>query len=284
MSTVTDAPPARRPFAHTWRQPGGRALLAGSTLLLIIVALGTLAPVLSGYDPEAQDIASRMLAPSWEHLFGTDALGRDVFTRTLYAVRVDLPIAVAAALLPAIAGAIIGAVAALAGPRTGRGIMRVADITQAFPHYVLYVLVAFILSPGAGAFIVGVLLVSWVSYTRIVRSQVLTIRELDYYRAARTSRLSRTRVLFRHVLPNALPQALIYFASDVVIALVALSSLSFLGLGIPQPTPEWGSMIADGQSYLRTAWWLTVFPGLAIVITGLAFSLLNEGLDDRSRR
>ncbi len=284
MSTVTDAPPARRPFVHTWRQPGGRALLAGSTLLLIIVALGTLAPVLSGYDPEAQDIASRMLAPSWEHLFGTDALGRDVFTRTLYAVRVDLPIAVAAALLPAIAGAIIGAVAALAGPRTGRGIMRVADITQAFPHYVLYVLVAFILSPGAGAFIVGVLLVSWVSYTRIVRSQVLTIRELDYYRAARTSRLSRTRVLFRHVLPNALPQALIYFASDVVIALVALSSLSFLGLGIPQPTPEWGSMIADGQSYLRTAWWLTVFPGLAIVITGLAFSLLNEVLDDRSRR
>lgn len=266
------------------RGPGRGKLLAGVSILAVITLAGVLASVLSPHDPLAQDISSRLLAPSLQHPFGTDALGRDVFSRTLHAIRLDLPLALAGALLPGILGVVVGAVAGLAGPRTSRWIMRVADVTQAFPQYVLFILVAFVLSPGVTAFLVGVLLVSWVSYTRIVRSQVLTIRELDYYRAAVTSRSSRTRVLFRHVLPNAMPQAIVYFTSDVVIALLALSGLSYLGLGVPQPTPEWGSMIADGQAYLRNAWWLTTFPGLAIVVSGLAFSLLNEGLDDRNRR
>lgn len=266
------------------RGPGRGKLLAGISILAVITLAGVLASVLSPHDPLAQDISSRLLAPSLQHPFGTDALGRDVFSRTLHAIRLDLPLALAGALLPGILGVVVGAVAGLAGPRTSRWIMRVADVTQAFPQYVLFILVAFVLSPGVTAFLVGVLLVSWVSYTRIVRSQVLTIRELDYYRAAVTSRSSRARVLFRHVLPNAMPQAIVYFTSDVVIALLALSGLSYLGLGVPQPTPEWGSMIADGQAYLRNAWWLTTFPGLAIVVSGLAFSLLNEGLDDRNRR
>ena len=161
--------------------------------------------------------------------------------------------------------------------------MRLADIVQAFPSYVLFLVVAFVVGPGPTAFITAAIVLAWASYARLVRAQVLVIRELEYVLAARTSGLGRIRVLVRHVLPNALPQAVVYFASDFVLALLALAGLSFLGLGIGQPTPEWGSMIATGQQYLRSAWWLATIPGLAIVLVGGAFSLVSEGIDDRVR-
>lgn len=272
------------PGRRTRPTSGRPKIVAGAVVLLLVALAGVFANVISPYDPIVHDLENRLAPPSSEHPFGTDDLGRDVFSRTLHAIRIDLAIALVGALIPAVIGSLLGALAALAPRWLGGLIMRAADITQAFPGYVLFVLMAFIFGPGITAFIVGIALISWVSYARIVRTQVLGIRELDYFRAVKASPMSRSRVLFRHVLPNASPQAVVYFASDIVIALLSLSGLSYLGLGIPAPTPEWGSMLAAGQAYIRTAWWLTTFPGLAIVVTGLAFVLLSEGLDDRSRR
>lgn len=274
--------PFPAPATRRHRRPGTVALVTGGSIIAVIVLLGVLAPLLTR-DPLAQDVRARLLPPSGAHWFGTDDLGRDVFARTIHAIRVDLPLAFLGSFLPGIVGVVLGALAGYVGGWFDSVVMRLADIVQAFPSYVLFLVIAFVVGPGPTAFIVAAVVLAWTSYARLVRAQVLVIRELEYVMAARTSGLGHLRVLGRHVLPNAMPQAIVYFASDLVLALLALAGLSFLGLGISQPTPEWGSMIATGQQYLRSAWWLATIPGLAVVLVGGAFALISEGIDDRTR-
>jgi peptide/nickel transport system permease protein len=257
-----------------------RKVEVGISLVALVALAGALAPLLATHSPTAQDVTDRLASPSGQHWLGTDHLGRDVFARLLYAARVDVPLALAGALLPAVLGISVGALAGYVGRFVDTSVMRAADFVQAFPVYVFLIAVVFVVGPGAKAYLVAAGAIAWVTYARIVRAEVLRIRDLDFARAARIAGLGHRRVLLRHVLPNAVPQAVVYFASDVVLALVSLASLSFLGLGIQPPTAEWGSMIAEGQRFIRDQWWLSVTPGLLIVTVGLGFLLISEGIAD----
>lgn len=254
---------------------------------LVIVALyglvALLAPVVAPYDPLAIDTANRLASPDSAHLLGTDELGRDIFSRLLYASRVDLPIGFLGALLPAVVGTILGAIAGFFGRWVDTAIMRTADVVQAFPAYILVIVLVFALGQGAGSIILAFTVLAWVIYARIIRSEVLRVRDRDYVQAARVAGLRRLRILRVHVFPNVINQTLVYLPNDIVFATLALAAFSFLGLGIPPPTPEWGAMIAEGQPFLRTNWWFATVPGLVIVGLGLGLSLIGEGLEEGLR-
>jgi len=282
-ATVADALTSTVPGRARSRLTGSRKLLIGFGVLLAFVVAAYLVPAVSGIDPTAQHLDQRLVAPSGAHLFGTDDLGRDVFVRSMAAARVDLPLAVLGALIPAIIGCVLGLVAGYAGRLVDTVVMRLGDILQSLPSYIFLIIVAFIVGPGVAAFLIAAAVISWVIYARLIRSQVLVLRELDYVHAARLSGLGAPRVLLRHVLPNALPQVIVYLAADAVLSLTFLAGLSFLGLGIPEPTPEWGLMIRSGTLFLGTSWWLSTFPGLMIVLTGGALALVSDGLDERGR-
>jgi len=261
-----------------------RKAWVGLAIFILFVIIAVFAPLIVPYAPNAQDATQRLLPPSLSHLFGTDALGRDQFSRVIFATRTDLPLSLAAVFLPLIVGTAIGAFAGFYGGWADAVSMRTADLVQAFPVYVLLIALVFALGGGVRSILIAFTAVGWVVYARLVRAEILHIRSLEYVQAASVGGLGRRRILTRHVMPNALPQPLIYAASDVVLAVVTLSALSFFGLGIPKGTPEWGSMIADGQIYLSDQWWLSVTPGLAIVLFGLGMSLIGDGLSERLRR
>ncbi len=244
----------------------------GAFVVLLFVLVAILAPVLAPYDPLAQDPVNRLASPSSDHWLGTDALGRDALSRVIYATRVDLPIGLAAVLLPALLGTFLGVVAGYFGGWLDTVIMRLSDLFQAFPSYILVIALVVAFGQGATSIIVAFTVLGWVVYTRIIRTEVLRIRSLPYIEAAETAGLPARRIIWRHVLPNVIGQTIVYMPSDVVFATLGLAAFSFLGLGIPAPTAEWGSMIAAGQPYLRTDWWLSVAPGLVIVIYGFALA------------
>jgi peptide/nickel transport system permease protein len=274
--------PAVAPRRRT-REAGSRKIRFGLGITVSILVLSLAArPFLA--DPTEQHLKDRLLAPSADHWFGTDELGRDVFSRVVHAALVDLPIGLLCAALAALIGTLIGALAGSRGGWVDALIMRIADIVQAFPTYIFLVALVFALGAGTRSFIVAMVALGWVTYARLVRSEILRVRDLDFVSAAHLSGLSRTRVLFRHILPNSMGQVFVYLASDVVLVLLLLAGVSFFGLGVPPPTPEWGQMIAAGQKYLRDQWWIVTFPGLAIVVTGCAVAMVADGLEDRSRR
>ena len=276
-STLTTSAPGQR------RSPGVGKIVSGSTVLVLLLLAGFLVPHGLGVDPIAQHLDQRLLAPSGAHPFGTDDLGRDILARCAAASLVDIPLAVLGSLIPAAIGSVFGLAAGFGGKAADGVIMRTGDVLQSLPGYVFLIAVAFVVGPGVAAFLVAAALLSWVIYARLIRSQVLVLRELDWVHAARLSGLGPVRVLFRHVLPNALPQVVVYLAGDAVISLTYLAGLSFLGLGVAEPTPEWGLMVKNGTIYVGTAWWLSMFPGLMIVITGAALAFISDGIDERGR-
>jgi peptide/nickel transport system permease protein len=253
----------------------------GIVVLYLLVAL--LAPVMAPYDPLVIEPANRLASPDMAHLLGTDELGRDIFSRLLYAARVDIPIGFLGALLPAILGTMLGAIAGYFGRWVDTAIMRTADVVQAFPAYILVIVLVFALGQGAGSIILAFTVLAWVIYARIIRGEVLRVRDRDYVQAARVAGLRKMRILRVHVFPNVINQTLVYLPNDIVFATLALAAFSFLGLGIPPPTPEWGAMIAEGQPFLRTNWWFATVPGLVIVGLGLGLSLIGEGLEEGLR-
>jgi peptide/nickel transport system permease protein len=255
----------------------------GAAIVMVYVLIALFAPLLAPHDPLIIDPVNKLASPSADHLLGTDELGRDVFSRLLYAARVDIPIGFLGALLPAVLGTFLGAMAGFFGRWTDTIIMRTADVVQAFPAYILVIVLVFALGQGARSIIIAFTVLAWVVYARIIRSEVLRVKDLDYVHAARVAGLRRSRILRVHVFPNVINQTLVYLPSDVVFATLGLAAFSFLGLGIPPPTPEWGAMIADGQSFIRTNWWLATVPGLVIVGLGLGLSLVGEGLEEGLR-
>jgi peptide/nickel transport system permease protein len=279
LVTVTAERAAPRK-AHWFRQP---TLMSGLVLLAIIVGMVIAAPLLTSYNPNVQNLTASLQGPGAHHLLGTDQLGRDTWTRLLYGGRVDLQVAFIAVLFPFVLGTVLGSVAGYFGGWVDLVIMRVVDIVVAFPFYVLIIALVFVLGSGERSIYIAITAVGWVSYARIIRGEILVAKRQEYVAAAQSGGLSNLRIMGRHLLPNVITQAIIYAMSDIVQDILAIVTLSYLGLGIQPPTADWGSMIADGQNFLTTHWELTTIPGLAVVVTGLALSLVGDGLADLLR-
>jgi peptide/nickel transport system permease protein len=278
----TEAEPVVRRSRAAWLR--NRALLGGIGLLGLIVAMAVLAPFISGYSPDHQDLFHVLSGPSATHWLGTDELGRDVWARLLYAGRVDIAVGVAAVAAPFCIGSVLGLVAGYYGGLVEVVIMRVLDIVVAFPFYVLVIAIVFALGAGIVSIFIAITLVGWVSYTRIVRGEVLVAKRLGYVQAAKAAGLSTPRILLRHLLPNVVGQAVVYAMSDIVLTILAVVTLGYLGLGVQPPTPEWGAMMQSGSTFLSIHPLLATAPGLAVVLTGLALSLIGDGLSAELRR
>jgi peptide/nickel transport system permease protein len=283
-SAIAAAATPAHSVAGAERRRMPRRVWAGAAVVAAYVAVALLAPLIAPYDPLEQNVLDALASPSWAHWLGTDELGRDVLSRLIFASRVDLLVGFLGAALPAVLGTVLGAVAGFRGGWVDGTIMRISDVVQAFPTYILIIALVFVLGPGVTSILVAFTAIAWVAYARLIRTEVLRVRSLDYIAAARASGLPARRILWRHVFPNSVGQSLVYLPSDIVGATLGLAALSFLGLGIQAPTPEWGAMIAAGQPYIREQWWLSTVPGLVVVGFGLGLSLIGEGIEEWTRK
>jgi peptide/nickel transport system permease protein len=268
-------------FRRRWyRTP---SFVAGGSILALIVLAAAAAPLITQHDPTAQDLLHTLAGPSSSHVLGTDELGRDVWSRLVYGARTDLRVAFLAVLFPFVIGTLIGLLSGYYGRWIDTITNWLVNVVVAFPFYVLIIALVFVLGPGTRSIYIAITLVGWVSYARIIRGEVLVAKRRDYVLAAKAGGLSDARILFRHLLPNVVTQAIVFSMSDIVLDILAIVTLGYLGLGVQPPTPDWGRMIADGQTFLTTHWELSTIPGVAIVITALGLSLLADGLADLLR-
>jgi peptide/nickel transport system permease protein len=257
-----------------------RSLQVGVLMLALLLVAGLVGPLVLPFDPTAVDFDLALLPPNLEHLFGTDDLGRDVLSRVIAATHLDLQIAIMCVLIPFLIGTAIGLVSGYSGGVVDAVLMRLVDILWAFPFYVLVIAIVGSLGPSIGNMYLAFALVAWISFARIVRGEVLVLKRQEFVQAALLLGYSHVRILWRHILPNAITPAIVIMMADVVLTILAVTALGFLGLGIQPPTPEWGVMIAEGRNFVFDGWWGSLFPGLAIVYTGITFILLGDGLDD----
>ncbi|OGK85096.1 MAG: peptide ABC transporter permease [Candidatus Rokubacteria bacterium GWC2_70_16] len=283
--------PGRTPARRAWvmlltRLARRRTALFGFVVVGIVCLTAVLAPLVSPFDPLAQDIGQRLREPGWQdaqgrlHPLGTDHLGRDILARVIHGSRVALLVGLAAVLISGLLGMAIGLLSGYFGGRVDDFFMRLADIQLAFPFILLAIAVIGVLGPSLQNIIIVIGVSSWVVYARVVRGEVLSIREREFVQAAIALGSRDGRILVRHVLPNAFTPWLVVATLDMARVIVIESALSFLGLGVQPPTPTWGGMLADGRVYLSTAWWLATFPGLAILVTVLGINLFGDGLRD----
>lgn len=263
-----------------------RTALFGLVVIAAVVAAALFAPVTAPFDPIEQDITQRLKPPGGAderghtHLLGTDHLGRDILSRILFGARIALLVGFSAVAISGTLGLVTGLLAGYFGGRVDDFFMRLADIQLAFPFILLAIAVIGVLGPSLRNIIVVVGVSGWVVYARIVRGEVLSLREREFVQAAVVLGSAHPRVILRHILPNAFTPWLVIATLDMARVIVLESALSFLGLGVPPPTPTWGGMLADGRVYLSTAWWLATFPGLAILVTVLGINLFGDGLRD----
>lgn len=260
------------------RRPVFFELGAGLAIILGWLVLAIAAPLVAGADPNAIDLLAILVPPGAEHPFGTDHLGRDVLARVLHGARIDIWMGFMGVLPPLVIGVTIGLLSGYVGGLFDTVMMRLVDITVAFPFFVLVIAIVGMLGPGLMNYFIALALVAWVAYARLVRAEVLVIKNAEYVLAARTLGYSRFVIALRHVLPNAIAPIVVYAMTDAVLVILAGASLGFLGLGAQPPTAEWGVMIADGQPYVVDAWWICFFPGLAAMTLGLGFVLASDGL------
>jgi peptide/nickel transport system permease protein len=265
--------------------------MVGLAIILALLAIAIFGPFFVPYPKDASgalNIREKLDAPSWQHLFGTDQVGRDVFTRVIIGARVSLIAGLVVIVLAFTVGTLLGSIAGFFGGQMGEGIMRLTDIFLTIPDLILAMAFAAALGPGLLNVMIAVSLVWWPGYCRLARANVVALRDSQFAEAAQAIGASRVRVLFTHILPNAFPTILVKASMDIGFAVLTTAALGFIGLGTQPPTPDWGVMIADGRKYLREAWWFSTFPGIAILLTVLAFNLLGDGLrdvmDPRARR
>ena len=256
-----------------------RLALVGFIIVASMFVLAALASVIGG-DPGAIDVSQRLQPPGWAHLLGTDDLGRDVFTRMLYAARISLLVGFVAVGIATLIGVFLGALSGFYGGWVDSVIMRFVDIMLCFPSFFLILAVIAFLEPSIWNIMAIIGLTSWMGVARLVRAEFLSLRERDFVLAARAIGARDSRVIFRHILPNALSPVLVSATLGVAGAILTESALSFLGIGVQPPTPSWGNMLIAGKQTLGTAWWLSAFPGLAILLTVLGYNLLGEGIRD----
>ena len=263
------------PFWHR-----STSLNVGVLLVLFILLLSAFPGWIATHDPNAQSYEAILQPPSMNNYFGTDNFGRDMFSRVIWGTRVDLVIGVFATVVPLITGSILGLLAGYYGGWIDTLTMRLLDIIMALPFMVLIIAIVAIIGPGIMNLYIAIWMVGWKYYTRLVRAEVLVAKNAEYVQAAKVLGYSDFRIIIRHILPNVISAAIVFAAADVVMCMLAGASMSFLGLGVQPPTPEWGALIAGGRAYISSAWWMTAFPGLFLVIAGTGFSMLGDGLAD----
>lgn len=257
-----------------------RLAVAGLAIVLSFFALSILTPVIAPYDPSAIDVDNILASPSAQHLFGTDDLGRDVFTRMLYGAGISLKVGFVAVGIATIIGVLLGSIAGYYGGIVDMVIMRFVDIMLCFPSFFLILAVIAFLEPSIFNIMAVIGLTSWMGITRLVRAEFLSLKERDFVLAAKTMGARSPRIIFLHILPNAMAPVLVAATLGIASAVLVESALSFLGIGVQPPTPSWGNILTLGQSTLGVAWWLSLFPGMAILITVLGYNLLGEGIRD----
>lgn len=269
-TSISQAAPLRLPLP----------LVVGCCIVGGAVALALLAPWAAPFDPILQDTGNALQPPRLIHPFGTDNFGRDVLARVIWATRVDLQMGLIGVIFPFIIGTVVGSIAGYLGGIVDALFMRLVDVVLAFPFLVLMLAIIAILGPGLASFYIAMALVGWVSYARLIRAQTLVLKHSDFVVAAKSLGFSHWRIMFRHIMPNALVASIVFSMSDVVLVILSGAAVSYLGLGVQPPTAEWGIMVAEGQNFITSAWWITAFPGLAIVALAFGFSMLADGLGE----
>lgn len=258
--------------------------VVGLTIILILVLTAILAPVIAPYDPTLGSLADRLKPPFWQpggstaHLLGTDVLGRDTLSRMIYGARTSLAVAAIAILVAGSIGSAAGIVAGYLGGWADILIMRTADLAFSFPTILLAMVLAVVFGASFQNIILVISLILWAEYARMARGETLKVKEMDFIALARVAGCSRVSIMWRHVLPNVASSLIVLATLQVGVVIILEASLSFLGVGIPPPTPDWGGMVSEGRSYIVTAWWLSVVPGVAILATVLSFNLLGDAL------
>lgn len=256
--------------------------LTGCGIVILLFAVSLLAPVIAPYDPGAIDLKNVLASPSAEHWFGTDQLGRDVLSRMIWGARISLKVGFVATGLAILIGMILGAVAGYYGGWIDAVIMRFVDIMLCFPTFFLILAVIAFLEPSIWNIMIVIGLTSWMGVTRLVRADFISLRERDFVRAARSIGANDARIIFVHILPNALASILVAATLGIAGAILTESALSFLGIGVQPPTPSWGNILTAGKDNIDIAWWISLYPGLAILITVVGYNLLGEGIRDAS--
>lgn len=254
--------------------------MIGLGLVLTLAFAAVFAPLISPFDPTHIDIDNILSPPGSTHLLGTDDLGRDVFARMLYGSRVSLSVGFVAVGIALLIGITVGSLAGYFGGKVDAVLMRFVDIMLTFPALFLVLAVIAIVGPGIYTIMVVIGITGWMDVSRLVRAEFLTLKERDFVQAAKASGAGHMRIIFRHILPNALSPVFVAATFGIAGAILVESSLSFLGLGIQPPKPSWGNILTTGKDYIEVAWWLSLYPGMAILITSLSYNLLGEGLRD----
>jgi len=257
-----------------------RLAVVGLGCVLLVSVVAVFAPHIAPYRPTAMDFDSLLLAPSTRHLMGTDMLGRDIFSRVVHGSRYALIIGIGVVGLQMVFGGALGLAAGYLGGTIDTTVMRIVDVLWSIPAIVLALALAGALGGGITVMIIAIAVTGWGQFTRLMRGQVLQLREMDYVSAAQAAGAGIPRILFRHILPNSLGPVIVYATLEMPVAILWSASLSFLGVGAQPPTPEWGALIADGRGLISFAWWVSTFPGIAIMITALGFNFLGDGLRD----
>lgn len=257
-----------------------RLAISGLAVVLFFFAISALSSVISPYDPERIDVENVLSPPSARHLLGTDDLGRDVFSRMVYGAGISLKVGFVAVGIAVLIGIILGAVSGYYGGWMDVIIMRFVDIMLCFPSFFLILSVIAFLEPSIFNIMAVIGLTSWMGITRLVRAEFLSLKERDFVLAERAIGASTPRIIFMHILPNALAPVLVSATLGIASAVLTESALSFLGIGVQPPTPSWGNMLTQGKEVLGVAWWMSVFPGIAILMTVLGYNLLGEGIRD----
>lgn len=277
-SGVTDAVRVR---GWLWPLMSSAFRYPPALFLLLVVLTAVFANVIAPYDPNMQDLAKPLLAPTLAHPLGTDALGRDVLSRMIFGSRISLLVGVSSVAVAMVIGVLLGIASAMIGGRSGEAIMRVADLSLTLPGILIALAVAATVGPSLTNVILIIALLYWAQFARMVRAEALSIRERDYVQAAVAIGCGPFRILRLHILPNLVNTIIVLATLEIAAAVLLESTLSFLGVGVPPPTSTWGSMVSEGRAYVELGWWVITFPGLAIMLTVLAVNLLGDVLRDR---
>ncbi|MBL7068779.1 MAG: ABC transporter permease [Candidatus Omnitrophica bacterium] len=257
-----------------------RLALSGAVIILVLMVMAIAAPFVATHDPTSINIKNALVSPCREHLFGTDMLGRDIFSRIVYAARIALSIGFVAVGIAALIGVFFGSIAGYYGGRLDSIIMRFADIMLCFPAFFLILSVIAIVGPNIFNIMIVIGLTSWMGIARLIRAEILSLKTRDFVSASKALGAGSRFIIMRHLIPNGIAPVLVSFVFGVAGAILTEAGLSFLGLGVQPPNPSWGNIIMEGKAVLGVGWWVILFPGLAILITVLAFNLLGEGLRD----
>ena len=271
-ATAAAVPLPRLPF----RVPFAPAI--GGALIILLAACAFFPGAIAPYDPLTFDYMALLKPPSLAHPFGTDNFGRDILSRVIWASRIDLQIAIFATIFPMVFGTFAGCLLGYFGGIVDLVFCRIVDIFITIPFVVLVIAVVAVLGPGLTNMYVAISAVGWIIYARLARAEIRGQRRLDYVAAGRVMGYGHPRIIFRHLLPNILTPIIVYWMTDMALAILLGSSLGYLGLGAQPPEAEWGVLIADGKNFMTTAWWMSIFPGIAIVLAGIGFSLFGDGV------